>query len=544
VIATPRGKPLPLQCFAVLKCYDGRVVSERSLEQACHHLLRHLDDAHALEKNELIAPRRLSVPAIKRLLRAAAADLLSRDGGPASAHAMRQHAILTRCDLNGEPHKVVAAECGLSMRQFYRERSTMIRRLSVVLAERLNEQSSGPAFAIDIVSLELARARSLQYGGYPECAHVVLRSIVEGSDDPETVVTAGCRLVSLGLERYEFESAREHLNQLQRYVLRHAADGNFELEAQRVACERRNLLWFCGEEAQARRLDEAENDSLMRLARCGYRPAQEFAAAALTDTGRRALSAGLFERAQAAADAAQSALYVTEQAPADVRIALLTFSGVLLSIQRRERASVLSTFLEATSLAVRNGLSELAVLASLALSIDDQMRGDGVMARERVREIVPLALSIASPYNKAKVHLRRAELASAAEDAPEARAAMDAAASCVLPNSVLSGVQDLVNALVFLTAREFSAARSCAERAATAAQAQDNVRVAGNALYALALACAGLNAKSAAIGAIDNAIGALEKHGDPSAVEAARRTRAEIAGRVTAMIVPGAHVLP
>ena len=38
----------------------------------------------------------------------------------------RQRAILVRCDLNKEPHKSVAAQLGLSMRQFYRERLAMI----------------------------------------------------------------------------------------------------------------------------------------------------------------------------------------------------------------------------------------------------------------------------------------------------------------------------------------------------------------------------------------------------------------------------------
>jgi hypothetical protein len=539
----PGKKALPLQCFAVLKCYNRAVIADRSLEQACHHLLRHLDDAHALEQNQLIAQRRLDVAAVRRLLRAAAADLLSRDGGPASAHAMRQHAILTRCDLNGEPHKQVAADCGLSMRQFYRERRTMISRLAALLAERFDDQCSGPAFALDIASLELGRARSLQYGGYPECAHVVLRSIMEGSDDTPTVVAAGCRLVSLLLDRYEFDACRAHLDELQGYVLRRACGGASEIEARRIACERRNLLWFCGEEAQARHLDEAESDALMRLARCGYRPAQEFAASALTDAGKRALAAGLFERAQIAADAAHSALYVSEQAPVDTRIALLTLSGVLLSMQRGRRASTVSAFLDATSLAVRNGLSELAVIAALALSIDDQLRGDAVMARERVREILPLALSIAAPVNRAKVHLRLAELAAASGDSAEAREALQRADACIVPHSILSTVQDVVNALAYLCAREFAAARVCAERAAAAAQAQENQRVVGSALYALAIACAGLNARSAAIGAIEPAAAKLEMHGDPLAAQAARRTRSEIAGHFTATLVPGAQIL-
>lgn len=430
----------------MLQSCDG-MPSGRSIEQACRHLLRHLGDAHALAQNELIAPQRLDVAAVRRLLRAAAADILMRDGGPASPHAMRQHTILTRCDLMGEPHKCVAAECGLSMRQFYRERRTMIARLARLLAERFNDRAGGPAFALDVAALELARARFLQYAGYPECALVVLRSITEGSDDTATVVAAGCRFVSLLVERYEFNACRDRLDELHAYLVRRSGGAPPELETQRIACERRNLLWLSGGDADARELDRAAFPALLRLARSAYRPAQEFAAAALTDAGRRALFAGSLGEAQAAAHAADAALHAPEQTPPDIRIALLIFSGVLMAVQRGHRKATVSAFLDATTLAVKSGLSELAIVAALGLSIDDEMRGDAIMARNRVREVLPLALSIASPFCRARVHLRIAELAAAAGNDAEAQDALRCAEGCIAPGSVLCVKLGLIKAL-------------------------------------------------------------------------------------------------
>ena len=521
------------------------MASGRSIEQACRHLLRNLDDAHALAENELVAPlfrrddsprtaredARQALASVRRLLRAAAGDLLAREGGPAEAHALRQHVILTRCDLMGEPHKLVAASCGLSMRQFYRERSAMIARLAGLLTNRLGASGAEPACTVDVTALELARARALQYSGYGDCAQVVLHSIADASENPATVVAAGCQLVSLLLERQQFDLSRRQLADLEAYVTRRGGGDPSGLERERIALEQRNLLWYCGEELEARKLDELATPALRNLAHSGYRPAQEFAAQALLFSARRLFAAGFFQRAWEAAEEADSALYAPEQAPLDVRIGLLTFTGVLLSIARGQRAPTSATFLDATSLAVRNGLTELAVLAVLALSIDDQMRGDAPLARSRVKEVEPLAVSIASPLNLGQVYLRLAHLALEAGQVDEARLTARRAEETILEGSLLWTSLELVNAHVSLASGDFHTGRVLAERVAATAEAQQNDRAGGEALHVLARCLAGLNARSGAIEIVESAIEKLERCGDPLALAAAYRWAADLTGR-------------
>ena len=79
--------------------------------------------------------------------------------------AARYQTILLRCDLGEELHKRVAAELGIGIRQFYRERQALIEALSEILPGRLRRQASSDTAVVDVSALELARARTLQYGG-------------------------------------------------------------------------------------------------------------------------------------------------------------------------------------------------------------------------------------------------------------------------------------------------------------------------------------------------------------------------------------------
>jgi hypothetical protein len=431
----------------------------------------------------------------------------------------------------GEPHKLVAAECGLSMRQFYRERRAMIARLGVLLMDRLGASGAEAACTVDVTALELARARALQYGGYSDCAQVVLHSIAEGAEEPATAVAAGCQLVSLLLEQQQFELCREQLAALEAYLERRGTTDPAGLERQRIALEQRNLRWYCGAELEARELDAIAAAALRKLAHAGYRPAQEFAAQALLFTARRLFAAGRFEQARETADEADAALSAPEQAPLDVRIGLLTFTGVLLSTMRGQRAPTSATFLDATSLAVRNGLTELAVMAVLALSIDDRMRGDAVLARSRLKEVEPLAVSIASPLNLAQIELGIAQLSVEANDLHDARRAARIAEESIVPGSLLAASLQLLNAQIALAENDFQNGKLLAECVAASAAVQQNDRLGGEALYVLARCFAGLNARSGAIDAIENAVRKLERCGDPLALAAACRSAAELTGR-------------
>jgi hypothetical protein len=418
------------------------------------------------------------------------------------------------------------------MRQFYRDRRDMVAWLAEYLTHRLGASGNIVASAIDVSSLELARARALQYGGYSTLALVLLRSIAESGADPPTVVAAGCQYVSVLLEHNDFAQCREQLDVLEQYLRQKGIDRRDGLEAQRVALERRNLYAFSGNELLARQHDERERGAIVHLGQCDFRPAQEFAVNALTFSARRLFVSGSFAEAKATLNLARDVLSrLQEHAPIDVEVSLLTLYGALLATTRGSPAAASRALHEAAALAARHGASELAVLAAIGLSIDDQMRGDVDAALKRVREALTLAEKVASPLNYAQLCLRIAELAIEAGELASAQAMLNEAQQDLIEGTSGWTYLTLLQAHASLALRDFSTAKHHAERAIAAASAQQNDRVQGVALRALAESYIGLNARSAAVQAIEDAIEKLERCGYPRALASAYRIAANLTGR-------------
>jgi tetratricopeptide (TPR) repeat protein len=106
--------------------------AQQTLNQEVRHLMRSLNDATALRSNRLARALALSeddgrfVEAVQRFVRSAV---------PAGSRMMR---ILERCDITGQLHKIASEELGLSMRQFYRERSEAHRRIREAIEAHLH----------------------------------------------------------------------------------------------------------------------------------------------------------------------------------------------------------------------------------------------------------------------------------------------------------------------------------------------------------------------------------------------------------------------
>lgn len=106
---------------------DGRT---DDLDREVRQLMRSLHDAEALRRTTLA--RTLSFPGdddtLTRNLHAFVLAAL-----PAGSRAAR---IVQLCDIDGQPHKAVAARLGLSMRHFYRERSAARRFVADAIRSR------------------------------------------------------------------------------------------------------------------------------------------------------------------------------------------------------------------------------------------------------------------------------------------------------------------------------------------------------------------------------------------------------------------------
>ncbi len=117
-------------------------------------LLRDLDDPEALRRNPLLASYaaephdRLRA----RILRAIEKLNPGRAAAKASDRRYRLYQTLVRCDLQGETHKAVASELGISRSQFYADRRAAFLLVANVLEEALAEQQIETPF-VDALTL-------------------------------------------------------------------------------------------------------------------------------------------------------------------------------------------------------------------------------------------------------------------------------------------------------------------------------------------------------------------------------------------------------
>ncbi len=174
-----------------------RSESGATVERACRHLLLHLDDATKLRTNPLVAAlfpnpgectnirvaRQQALDTVRGIVAAAASDLLADGGnGPIALHTRRHHQILTRCDIHGESHKAVAADLGLSLRQFYRERRSVRTRVGSFVEKEVRRIQNRPAFVVDPFYVEFCRADMLFELG----ANVAAINLLEALRNSET----------------------------------------------------------------------------------------------------------------------------------------------------------------------------------------------------------------------------------------------------------------------------------------------------------------------------------------------------------------------
>lgn len=508
-------------------------IDSAQVHRACRHLLRHIGDARAFASNPLAAPvlaefRREKATAVNRraanyirsVLRLVANDLPER-----------QRVILTRCDLERQSHKRVAADLGLSMRQFYRDRQAMIEALAEILPERLQVRTPSSASVVDVSALELARARTLQFGGEAEAATSSLRAIADASDDPRVAIEAWSQLASLLTQHNRFAECRVELNAMRSHLAQcRLKPEDVEWCAERIALERRYLFECSGEQREARRLDEGALPRIERLIRQDDIGSRELAVRAFTAAARRDFMFGELRAAKTGLENI-SAIVASGGIPPDARALSMVLYAIVLATMRTESAVASALLADAGAVAVRHGLGELALIAALGRSIDDEMRGAPESALALMHSVLPLAKRAASPLNFAHTCLRLADLESRHGKPQAATQFLDEARAHITYGSYNWIYAELLTAQVALTEGNAADARTHAEQAVAGSAKQQNRRVEGVALRILAEAHAALNARSAAIQAIEEAVTCLESNGYPLALFHAYRVAAALTGR-------------
>jgi tetratricopeptide (TPR) repeat protein len=134
---------------------------------------------------------------------------LDTDLNSRNVHFARQRAIITRCDLRGEKHAAVAADLGVSLREFYRERRRAFERLLANLESNLRE-SQQPVRALPTrFELDLDRVANFRLVGAFGAAFALLERIASEATDPSDGVRAWCYGVEIASDIGDNERARQ-----------------------------------------------------------------------------------------------------------------------------------------------------------------------------------------------------------------------------------------------------------------------------------------------------------------------------------------------
>ncbi len=125
-----------------------------------------------------------------------------------NVHFARQRAIVTRCDLRGEKHAAVAADLGVSLREFYRERRRALERLLANLEANLRDAQRPVRTLPTRFELELDRVANFRLVGAFGAAFELLERIASDATDPHDGVRAWCYGVEIATDIGDNERAR------------------------------------------------------------------------------------------------------------------------------------------------------------------------------------------------------------------------------------------------------------------------------------------------------------------------------------------------
>jgi hypothetical protein len=232
---------------------------------ASRHLLRNLDDARELRRNQLAAgyfcspsrsrrrtpdEDRRSLERICGLVREALGALYAeREDDRDGARLGRMHAALLRCEIDRQPPELVAAELGLSERQLRRERSAA-HDAFLRSFRRVADAEHLPAIVgADIAQLRLAEAVELHAIGKSSLGLSVFASIAATAPHTATRIEALCLATEAELDAGRLAEAQTLVAEVNAVVALHGdklCESDQALFAEHVEYLEWSLRWQFG----------------------------------------------------------------------------------------------------------------------------------------------------------------------------------------------------------------------------------------------------------------------------------------------------------
>jgi tetratricopeptide (TPR) repeat protein len=444
--------------------------------------------------------------------------------------ARRCCAIVSRCDLGGEPHDAVAYDLGISMRQFYRDRSEACVRLAGELECQLAGEQPAAAVATDAGGgLALRLAESLEAVGQFTVARAMLEEVLVESRQPLERVGAYRRLISMLCEAGAMNEAGALLDRVKREFVDGAPNTEaLVLQAALLACEA-TMRWHTD-----------GSDPAMTSATRGVELLRSVSPAALPEAGSLPIDlrvmlatakreSGAFEEAAKLLDQAR-ANFAPDTSPS-TRAMLLLNSGYahLMMPWGLRRASEENA--EALEISQRNGLVRQAATALGNLSVIYRYWGEYDRAASYGRKALMFE-PITTQEDFATLAMSVAQIEADAGFGQRGLALVGRIQPHAATNPSLSARLKAAQAYVLVALRRFDLALAFAKSAQRELERLGLRRRIGVALCTQAEAYAALDERRLASSTIRDAVDALEREGSAFALANAYRISARITGNV------------
>ncbi len=501
---------------------------------ACAHLLRHLNDAAAVRSNPLVehffpeelggarllSVQREALAQVRELVRAAAEALRARyEDGVAAIHCERQHTILIRCDLRHEPHQIVAADLGLSLSQFYRERRaarTWVADYLHKYGERITP-SVAATVALDPFIFDVAHAQTLRNAGDYDGAIHLLQDLSDKLDRSAQRLEVYCLLVQFlsdgkryGEVHLALQAARECFANLQLSGIE-----DIDVYRGRLEMATADYHWATGDSAAAIAANERAISSFRAVR---YKPgssAEEALANALLDLIHGYLSVGRFGEANSAVADARAVIDELSSPNPRLHAGFLVGLGFLQTNSLNTMDDAISTLHTAREIAQAHRLGKEAIWAMAGLSMHAQFHGDFAAATKYIEECLMMGERLLTPADYTGLLLRVLELKAITGPPQEALALGMHLRDQFAPEGACWTKTLIFSAMASLSAGDYRSALQMSQTASNAAARKNDFRLHGAALRVQAAAGAALGMHDAARSTIERAVDVLETHGSP-----------------------------
>ncbi|HKU67936.1 MAG TPA: hypothetical protein VJP85_09170 [Candidatus Baltobacteraceae bacterium] len=508
------------------------------------HLLRHLNDVAALRENAIAArifdehamgdepfAQRSALAHIRTKVLTAAKMLLTEQAESKRAHAAarRQYEIVVRCDLGSELHRVVAAELGLSHRQFYRERLRACGKLSEFLMQVPQEPAPARTLASEF-ELRLGCAVGLRNYGQVDAALALLDTLCSEVQSPVDRVRAFCERAAALCDAGRVQQGREGLVRARKAFLavqlEDAPRAVCAAEIDRVAAM---LEWAGGRLREAIEINERAVASLRGGPGITLERGVELAALltiALATQYREmggAASLGLLQEAR------DLISYLHDPSP-ELRASLTGNIATTYALTAGGIPVALTQLNEQLQFARRHNLQREAVDALSTLCLIYVQRRAFEAALAYGRSALALARTISSAEDFAYCALNVSRIEAVLGHAQQALSLIAEVRSRVEGDATLSIFADMSEAEALLSKRAYKRVADLAARCALRFGGLGMERYLGSALRIEAEALAALGNQRDAAAAIGSAVEVLERRGHMFSLAQAYEVSARLTG--------------